>query len=38
MKSDIKPEYGPEWNQVIMLEKIAMILCKIYAKMMDEKE
>ena len=29
MKSDIKPEVGPEWNQVRMLEKIAMILAEI---------
>ena len=29
MKSDIKPELGYSWNEVRMLEKIAMILAEI---------
>ena len=29
MESDIKPEIGANWNQVRMLEKIAMILAEI---------
>ena len=38
MKSDIKPELGPEWNKVRMLEKIALMLTKIYVRMGDEEE
>ena len=38
MKSDIRPELGTEWNKVRMLEKIAMILTKIYVRMGDEEE